>query len=144
MSEGLPESPHRLVNPDGLPPPVGYAHAAVAEGGRSVFLGGQAGHRADGTLPEGLVEQFDQACANVAEALRAAGGSPEHLVSLQIFATDLEAYRAALPDLGRAYRRHFGKHYPAISLLGTTGLMDAAARVELVGVAVIPDTARGR
>ena len=134
----MTDGPHRNVNPDTLPRPSGYAHATVASSGTTGYLGGQAGHRPDGSIAEDLVEQFDQACANVVEALRAAGGEPEHLVQLLIFATDLGEYRGRLRDLGGAWRRHFGKHYPSMALLGTTELFDAEARVELVGVAVVP------
>lgn len=136
----MTETPHRIVNPDRLSLPIGYAHAVVAEGGRTVYLGGQAGHRADGTLagPD-LVAQFDRACADLVTALGEAGGRPEHLVQLLIFATDLGEYRSRLKELGEAYRRHFGKHYPAMALLGATELFDPGARVELVGVAVVPE-----
>lgn len=134
------ESSHRIVNPDTLPPAVGYAHAVVAAPGRTVFLGGQTGHRPDGTLAgEGLVAQFEQACANVVEALRAAGGRPEHLVSVQIYVTDARAYREALKEIGQAYRRHFGKHYPAMVLFEVTGLFDPGSVVELLCTAVIPE-----
>lgn len=131
--------PHELVNPDTLPPPKGFAHAVVARGERTVYLGGQAGHRPDGTLVgDDLVEQFEQACANVLTALQAGGGRAEHLVQLLIFVTDVDAYRDGLEPIGQAYRKHFGKHYPAMALLGTTELFDPGAKVELVGVAVIP------
>lgn len=138
MDGPVSRPPHRLLNPDTLPPPAGFSHAVVPLEGRTVYLAGQAGHRRDGSIGDGLVEQFDQACANVATALAAAGGGPEHLVSLQIFVTDLRAYRSALNEIGDAYRRRFGKHYPAVSLFGVTGLFDPAAEVELVGVAVVP------
>jgi enamine deaminase RidA (YjgF/YER057c/UK114 family) len=131
-------TPHRLINPETLPPPVGYSNAVVAASGTVVFLGGQTGHGADGSIPDGLVEQFDRACANVAEAVRAAGGAPEHLVQLLIFVTDMGEYRSRLRELGEAYRRHLGRHFPAMALLGTTELFDPKARVELLGVAVVP------
>lgn len=130
---------HELINPEGLPPPIGYSHAVRPSEGRTVYLGGQAGIREDGTVPEGIVEQFDVAAANVATALRAAGGEPEHLVSIQIFVTDVDAYAAASREIGAAYRRHFGKHYPAMALLGVTRLLEPAAIVELVCVAVVPE-----
>jgi enamine deaminase RidA (YjgF/YER057c/UK114 family) len=132
------DSPHRIVNPEALPPPTGFAHAAMPADGQVVHLGGQAGHRTDGSIADDLVEQFDQACANVVEALRGAGGEPGHLVALQIFATNLGEYRDRLPQLGEVWRRHFGKHYPAMALLGTTELFDPRAKVELVGTAVVP------
>lgn len=138
------DTPHRLLNPESLPPPSGFSHAVVPADGTPVYLAGQAGHRPDGSMAgEGLVEQFDQACANVATALSAAGARPEHLVSLQVFVTDVEAYRSRLREIGETYRRHFGKHYPAVSLFGVTGLFDAGAKVELVGVAVVPEGRSG-
>jgi enamine deaminase RidA (YjgF/YER057c/UK114 family) len=134
------DGPHRSVNPATLAPPTGYSHAVVAAPGRTVYLGGQAGHDADGRLQgQTLVEQFDAACAGVAEALRAAGGQPEHLVSMQVFVTDADSYRANLGPIGEAYRRHFGKRYPAMGLFEVTALFDPKAMVELMGVAVIPD-----
>ena len=133
-------SPHRMVNPEGLAPPVGFAHAVVAAPGRTVYLGGQAAQGPDGRIVGStLVEQFDMAAANLVAALAAAGGVPEHLVSLHVYVTEADAYRAALGQLGAAYRRHLGRHYVATALFEVAGLFDPAAKVELVGTAVVPD-----
>ena len=118
-----------IVNPPGLPEPVGYAHAVVARG--AVYLGGQIGEG------ETVVEQFDSAAAKVITALRAAGGEPEHLVSLVIYTTEIEEYRASTKELGEVWRRRFGRRYPAIALVGVAALFDPAAKVELMGVAVL-------
>ena len=132
-------SPHRVVNPAGLAPPAGFAHAVVAAPGRTVYLGGQAAQAPDGRITGAtLVEQFEVAAGNLVGALAAAGGAPEHLVSLHIYTTELDAYRASLGELGAAYRRHLGRHYVATALFGVAGLFDPAAKVELVGTAVIP------
>jgi enamine deaminase RidA (YjgF/YER057c/UK114 family) len=140
LDRAVSGTPHRIVNPDGLADPKGFAHALVSTKGTTIYLGGQTGHRADGSLVgDDLVTQFDQACANVVTAIRAAGGKPEYLAQVLIFATDLAEYRSRLKDLGEAYRRHFGKHYPAMALLGATELFDRRAKVELVGVAVVPE-----
>jgi enamine deaminase RidA (YjgF/YER057c/UK114 family) len=135
-----PASPHQLVNPETLPPPSGYSHAVVTGPGRIVALSGQTGHRADGTIAEDLAGQFDQAAWNVTEALRAAGGRPECLVQLLIFVTDLAEYRASREEIGEAYRRHLGRHFPAMALLGVSELVDPRAKVELVGTAVVPES----
>jgi enamine deaminase RidA (YjgF/YER057c/UK114 family) len=128
---------HELINPPGLAPASGFAHAVSVAPGRLVFLGGQAGLRADGSLAGAtMTEQFDQAAANVAAALAAAGASPSDLVQLMIYVTDVPAYRAALAEIGASYRRHLGRHYPAIALLGVSALFEPGALVELVGVAV--------
>lgn len=139
---GTGSTPHELVNPSTLAPPLGFSHAVVPAGGRTVFLGGQAGHRANGTLAgPSLLEQFDQALANMVEALRAAGGDPVHLVQVHIYVTDAAEYRERLGVLGDAWRRHLGTHYPAAALFEVAGLFDPAARVELVGTAVVPPAA---
>ena len=133
------QSPHRLVNPSTLPPPSGFSHAVLPAAGRMVYLGGQAGHRPDGTLAgPSLTEQFEQALANLVKALRAAGGEPEHLVQVHIYVTDAAEYRDRLRVLGEAWRRHLGRHYPAVALFEVGGLFDPEARVEVVGTAVIP------
>jgi enamine deaminase RidA (YjgF/YER057c/UK114 family) len=124
---------HRIVDVPGLPEPVGYAHAVVAAPGRTAYLGGQIG------AGETVVEQFDAAATNLVTALRAAGGEPDDLVSLVVYATDLGEYRASLSDLGEVWRHHFGRHYPAMALVGVSALLDPMARVELMGVAVVPD-----
>jgi enamine deaminase RidA (YjgF/YER057c/UK114 family) len=124
---------HRIVTPPDLEEPVGYAHAVVAAHGRTVYLGGQVG------AGESVVDQFDAAAANLVTALRAAGGEPDHLVSVVVYATDLDEYRASLRELGEVWRRHFGRRYPAMALVGVSGLLDPDARVELQGVAVVPD-----
>ncbi|HEX9761782.1 MAG TPA: Rid family hydrolase [Acidimicrobiia bacterium] len=126
-----------LVNPAGLPPAVGFSHLAVTTQGL-IFLAGQTGHHQDGSIAPGLVEQFAQACRNVQTCLLSVGAGGEDLVSLQIFVTDLAAYRSALPELGASYREVFGKRYPPVALIGVVGLFDPAAQVELVGVAAAP------
>jgi enamine deaminase RidA (YjgF/YER057c/UK114 family) len=135
-----PDGPHELINPEELPPPQGFSHAVRPAQGRTIYLGGQAGHRSDGTLAgPGLLEQLDRALANVVEALRAAGGRPEHLVSVQILVTDAGAYRSNLPQAGEIWRRRLGRHYPAVALCEIGGLFDPDAVVELLCVAVVPD-----
>jgi enamine deaminase RidA (YjgF/YER057c/UK114 family) len=130
---------HQIVTAPELAAPVGYAHAVVAAPGRTVYLGGQTALGPDGTIHgDTIARQFDVAAGNVAAALRAAGGQPEDVVSLQVFVTDIKAYKSASRELGEVYRRHFGRHYPAMALIETTGLWDAEAMIELVGVAVVP------
>jgi enamine deaminase RidA (YjgF/YER057c/UK114 family) len=128
---------NRIVNPDSLMAPRGYSHVVIATG-TTVFLAGQTAHQADGTLKgTTLTEQFGPAAANLITALTAAGGQPEDLTYLQIFVTDVAEYRASTKELGAAWREHFGRHFPATGLFGVTELADPAARVELMGIAVI-------
>ncbi|MGH3876792.1 MAG: RidA family protein [Actinophytocola sp.] len=130
---------NRIVNAPGLAEPVGFAHAVVARPGDTVYLGGQTAQGRDGAIVGAtMVEQFDVAAGNVVTALTAAGAKPDQLVSLIIYTTDVAEYRASLGELGPVWRRHFGRHYPAVALLGVAALFDDDAKVELVGTAVIP------
>jgi enamine deaminase RidA (YjgF/YER057c/UK114 family) len=133
-------SAHKLINPSTLPPPLGFSHAAVAAGGKTVYLGGQTAHGPTGILQgSNIVEQFDAAAANVVTALDAVGAQPEDLVSMQIFVTDVDAYRGATHEIRDVYRKHFGRHYPALALFEVVGLYDPDAYVELMCIAVIPE-----
>ena len=126
------------VNPPTLARPSGFSHAVVADGGRVVFLAGQVALEPDGTITAGNVaEQFERALANLLEALRAAGGGPEHLASLTVFAVDLGDYRAHGREIGGAWRRLAGREYPAMAAIGVARLWEPAALVELLGYAVI-------
>jgi enamine deaminase RidA (YjgF/YER057c/UK114 family) len=120
-----------IVNPPDLPEPLGFAHAVVA--GRTIHLGGQIGEGAT------LVEQFDSALGRIVSAMRAAGAEPDDLVSLVVYTTEIDEYRASTSELGEVWRRHFGRRYPAMALIGVSALMEPEAKVELMGVAALPD-----
>jgi enamine deaminase RidA (YjgF/YER057c/UK114 family) len=132
-------TPHELVDPEGLAAPSGYTHVVAAAPGRLVFVAGQIASDASGVCRgETIAEQLGLALRNVADALAAVGGTPEHAVSLQIYTTDIEAYRAERRAIGEAYRSVLGRHYPAVSLFEVSRLYDPAALVEIVCTAVIP------
>ncbi|MFE0268688.1 RidA family protein [Nocardiopsis alba] len=131
-------TPHTLVSPPELGPNPGFAQAVVAAPGSTVHLAGQIASGPDGRLAaESLADQFDLALANLLTALRACGGAPEHLVSLTIYTTDVPEYRRVKTEVGRAYRAHMGRHYPAMALVGAADLFEPGALVELVGVGVL-------
>ncbi|GHD16044.1 RidA family protein [Nocardiopsis kunsanensis] len=137
----MAQTPHETVNPLTLAEPVGYSHAIVVTPGRTVFVGGQTARRTDGSMTgDTLVQQFDHALGNVVEALRNAGAEPVHVVDMRIHTTSISTYRANLKTLGPVYRRHMGRHYPAMSALGVHELLERGALVEITCTAVVPDT----
>jgi enamine deaminase RidA (YjgF/YER057c/UK114 family) len=80
--------------------------------------------------------QFDQALGNVRAVLDAAGVSPERVGRVTVYVTDCDAYRRALPAVGAAWRRHFGRHYPAMALVQVAALLEDGAMVEIEATAV--------
>ena len=69
--------------------------------------------------------------------IREAGGSPTNTTRLLIFVTDKSEYLAAVKAIGTAYRRLMGKHYPAMTLVEVTALLEGLAKVEIEAMAVI-------
>ena len=129
----------RVLLPQGWAPPVGYANGIEARG-RVVFVAGQVGwdaqqkfHSAD------LVPQFEQALKNVLAVLAEAGGRPEHIGRMTAYCCDKPAYLAARPQLGRIWRALMGKHFPAMSMIFVSDLLDAPGKIELEATAVIPE-----
>jgi enamine deaminase RidA (YjgF/YER057c/UK114 family) len=129
---------NRIVTAPELAPPVGYAHAVVAGPGQLVALGGQTALGPDGLIHgDTLPAQLDVAAGNVVAALKAAGGAPSDIITMQIFVTDVPAYRAQLRELGQVWQRHFGRQYAASGLFGVTRLFDDEALIELMAMAVV-------
>jgi enamine deaminase RidA (YjgF/YER057c/UK114 family) len=127
----------KLINPEELARPSGFSHA-VAATGRMVFLAGQIGMDRNGNVVDGgVVAQFEQALGNLLTALAAAGGQPEDLVSLTIYLIDVEDYQAHGKEIGAVWRRLAGTEYPAMAGVGVTRLWDAAALVEIQGIAAV-------
>lgn len=134
------------LHPPGLPIPVGYAHMAraVGEAGTLLLLGGVTGMDETGqiTHPHELPAQMERALANIKAAIAYAGGQVEHVVRMRIYTTDMAAYRAQLKELGAVWRRQFGRHYPAMALLGVSELFDPQAMVEIECEAILPTSGR--
>ena len=123
-------SSHEFINPPGLLPGQGFSHVAVPAQGQTVYLAGQTAHQADGSVKgTSMAEQADAALANLVTALDAAGARPEHLVAVQLYVTDVAAYRRDLEAIGRSWRTHLGKHYPTVSLFGVAALFDSDATI---------------
>ncbi|MER5636070.1 RidA family protein [Kitasatospora sp. NPDC002227] len=126
------------VNPPSLPKPSGYSHGTLS--GNTLHLGGQTALDRDMKIvPGGIVEQFRQAFGNVLTTLAAAGGIPQDLVSVTIYLTDIPDYQAHGREIGQVWRELAGPVYPAMAGIGTTGLWQPEAMIEILGVAVIPD-----
>jgi enamine deaminase RidA (YjgF/YER057c/UK114 family) len=127
-----------LINPIGWAAARGYSNGVVAEG-RLVFVSGQIGCSAERVIEtDDFVEQCRKALANVVAVLDCAGARPEHLVRMTWYVTNMDEYLAHARALGAAYRDIIGRHFPAMSAVATTQLVDKRAKVEIEATAVIP------
>ncbi len=127
----------RLINPEDLVKPSGFSHSASAAG-TSVWISGQIScDRSGRPLHKGdMAAQFVQALNNLAKALHAAGCDPTDVTKITYFVTDIQAYKEAVPSLGKPYREIFGRHFPAATLVQVAALMEPEAMIEIECVAV--------
>lgn len=128
----------RLLQPPGWPEPKGYVNG-VAATGESVFVSGQIGCSAQGRFAEGLAAQVGQALQNVVDVLAVASALPSSIVRLTWFVVDIDDYLTQRPAIGRAYRAVMGKHFPAMSVIGVSRLVEPQALVEIEATAVFAE-----
>ena len=123
--------------PDGWPRPKGYSNGVLADG-RQVHVAGMVGWDETGKFAPGFAGQFEQVLENTAAVLAEAEAGPEHMVRMTWYVTDLDAYRNNLAEIGAAYRRIMGRNYPAMAVVGVSGLVEREALIEIETTAVIP------
>jgi enamine deaminase RidA (YjgF/YER057c/UK114 family) len=129
------------VLPRTLPKPKGFSYGMEVRSGRVVFISGQVAVNVVGAIVGrgDLVAQFRQTCANLQAVITAAGGEMTDFVKLTIYVLDVAEYKKNLGAIGEVYREYFGKHFPAMTLVGVRDLFDAAdgALIEIEGFAAL-------
>ena len=126
------------VHPEGWKPAKGYANGMVAEG-RQLFVGGQIGWTADQVFEaQDFIGQMSQALRNILEVVETAGGTAGDITRLTWFVTDKAEYLAHQAEVGRAYRAVMGYHFPAMTMVVVSALVEDEAKVEIEATAVLP------
>lgn len=129
----------KVVHPPDWPRPKGYANGVVARG-NLVFVSGIVGWNAQREFTSSeFVAQVRQALLNIVEILRQAKAKPEHIARMTWYVLDKNEYLAGMKEMGTVYREIIGRHYPAMTVVEVSGLMEASARVEIEVTAVVPD-----
>jgi len=128
----------RTLQPRTWKAPIGYANG-IAASGTLVFVAGQVGWDAEQVFrSESLTDQFETALKNVLAVLAEAGGRAEHICRMTAYCCDKPAYLAARRELGAIWKRLMGRHYPAMSMIFVSDLLDSPGKIELEATAVIP------
>lgn len=129
----------RALLPVGWPRPKGYANGISARG-RTIYTAGVVGWNAEERFEaQDLTGQLRQVLKNTLAILAEDGAGPEHIVRMTWYVTDLAEYRASLRAVGAAYRELIGRHFPAMAVVGVTGLVEPEARIEIETIAVVPE-----
>jgi enamine deaminase RidA (YjgF/YER057c/UK114 family) len=120
----------------GWPAPRGYANGRTGRG-TAVHVAGQIGWDDQGEMATGMVDQFARAIDNVIAVVRTGGGSVEDIATMTVFVTDIDAYRGAVKELGAAWRGRMGRHFPAMTLVAVSALVESRALVEIQATAYV-------
>ena len=130
----------RILQPPSWARPRGFSNGIAVKGGTTVYIAGQVGWTGAGAWEaRDFAGQFRQALSNVLEVLAQARGRPEHIVRLNWYVIDRDEYLASLNAVGAAYRELMSRHYPVMSVVQVSGLVEDLARLEIEATAVIPE-----
>ena len=134
--------PHRTIQPEGWAAAKGYANGMLTDDGR-LFIGGQIGWDAEQQFrTDDFIGQAEQALRNIVSVAEAAGGGVGDIVRLTWYVTDKREYVARQREMGEAYRRVMGRHFPAMTMVVVAGLIEDRALVEIEATAVLQQAAR--
>ena len=130
----------RYIHPENWAPASGYSHG-VSTSGRTIFVAGQIGWnpRTSRFESDDFAMQAEQALRNVIDVLAAGGAEAAHITRLTWYITDRAAYMAARPALAGIYRTLVGRHFPAMSVVIVSGLLEQRALLEIEATAVVPE-----
>ena len=129
----------QAINPEQLAPPVGFSHGWLVTAGdlKTLYLAGQCAHDGAGrVLHKGdLVGQLNQSMANIGVVLEEAGMEFADVVQLNFFVLSRDDYTEARAEFGKVWKKHCGKHYPAMAMFMVSGLYELDALIEIQGIA---------
>jgi enamine deaminase RidA (YjgF/YER057c/UK114 family) len=129
----------KLLQPPDWPRPKGYANGVAARG-TLVCLSGIVGWNSEEKfVSNDFAGQVRQALQNIVAILKEAHARPEHIARMTWYVLDKQAYISSAKEMGRIYREIIGSHYPAMSVVEVSGLVEANAQVEIEVTAVVPD-----
>lgn len=125
------------INPDTIVTPFNnaYHHAVVIPpNARILYIAGQVGMRKDGSLPDTLEGQAEQAWSNVMACVIAAGMGAQNIVKITAYLVDAEDYGV----FAAARARHLGEARPASTAILIKGLLKPEWKFEIEAVAAAP------
>ena len=123
------------INPEGMTQPSTYSHLVKA--GDLLFIAGQVALDADGEIVGrgNMVAQVRQVLENLKTVLASEGGDFSNVVKINIFTTNVEAFRMS----GDVRAEYFGGHPPTSTLVQIVRLARPAFLVEIEAIAYLPD-----
>lgn len=131
----------KAVQPEGWVRPRGYANGMVAKG-TVLRVSGQFGkppEARDVPADSDFGVQWGQALKNVVAVVEAAGGQASDIVMLRAYLMNLKDFSDFGAAVGAGWAEALGKHFPAMTMVQVSGLLDPHAKLEIEAEAVLAD-----
>ena len=129
--------PHRIIQPENWASAKGYANGVLTDD-RTLYVGGQIGWTAEQKFEShDFVGQMEQAVENILAVVSEAGGTAESITRLTWYVTDKKEYLARQREVGETYRKVLGRHFPAMTMVVVSALVEDAALLEIEATAKI-------
>ena len=129
------------VHPEGWARAKGYANGMLSDTG-VLHVGGQIGWNREQVFEKhDFIGQLEQTLLNITDVVTAAGGQVTDIARLTWFITDKKDYLAHQREVGETYRRVFGRHFPAMSVVVVSALIEDEALIEIEATAHLSSVA---
>ena len=133
---------HQVISPQGWAPAKGYANGVLAHGNQ-LYVGGQIGWNAEQQFEtHDFIGQMEQTLKNIVSVVTSAGGRIEDITRLTWYVVDKREYLARQREVGEAYRKAMGRHFPAMTMVVVAGLIEDDALIEIEATAILTKVAR--
>lgn len=128
---------NKIIQPDGWAPAKGYANGVLCDDG-TLYVGGQIGWTANQEFEsKDFIGQMAQALRNIVDVVKAAGGEIQDITRLTWYVTDKQEYLARQREVGSTYREVLGRHFPAMTMVVVSALVEDEALLEIEATAKI-------
>lgn len=128
---------HQIIHPPDWKAPKGYANGILSKNG-TLYVGGQAAWTKDQKFEShDIVGQIKQTLMNILTIVEEAGGVATDITRLTWYVTDKTEYLERQVEVGEAYRDVLGRHFPAMTMVVVTALVEEEALVEIEATAEI-------
>ncbi len=126
---------NKIVQPEGWAPAKGYSNGVLTRG-KTLYIGGQIGWNSEKVfVSKDFIGQMEQVLNNIKTIVETAGGQVENITRLTWFLIDKSDYLSNQRAVGEAYRRVFGRHFPAMSVVVVKELIEDEALIEIEATA---------
>ena len=130
---------HKKIHPQGWKPARGYANAILSEG-LTLNIAGQIGWNENQEfISKDFLGQMEQTLKNISVIVNEAGGKITDLTRLTWYVTDKAEYVSNQKKVGEVYRKILGNHFPAMTMVVVSALVEDEALIEIEATAIIPN-----